>query len=164
MAKIKLRNQRVSDAKKFYEILNNPNFFYLDIKPKSIEDEKEWLRKNATKRKNNFEYNYTILYNNKIVGGCGIKINQHRKYIGEIGYFLDEKYWNKGIVTKAVLELEKIAFNKLKLIRIEIIMTKKNKPSEKVAIKCSYKKEGIIRKVVELNNKYEDCYLYSKVK
>lgn len=92
MSKVKIRYQKVSDAKRFYEILKNPNFVFLRTKVKSVADEIKFLRQNAKKRKENIEYNFAILYNGFIVGGCGIKINQHRKFIGEIGYFIDEKY------------------------------------------------------------------------
>jgi len=64
------------------------------------------------------------------------------KFIGEIGYFLDEAYWGRRITTRAVKILEKIGFKKLNLKRIEILMHPKNVASEKVAIKCGYKKEG----------------------
>lgn len=101
------------------------------------------MRKVSKKRKDDFEDNYSIFYNDNHVGGCGIKIDQHRKFIGEIGYFVDEEYWGKGITLKAVEILEDIGFNKLGLKIIEIIMTPKNKASESVAIKCGYKKEGI---------------------
>ncbi len=160
--KIELRNQRISDAKRFFEILNNPNFKYF-VCPKDIEAEKEFLRQNAKNRKNNLVYNYAILYNNKLVGGCGIKIDQHRNFIGEIGYFLDEAFWGKGIVTKAVKILEKIGFQKLGLKRIEIIMNPRNLGSEKVAIKCGYKKEGTMKKAMKNGDKFFDAHLYAKV-
>jgi [ribosomal protein S5]-alanine N-acetyltransferase len=160
--KIQLRNQRISDAKRFFEILRNPKFIFF-TKPETLEHEKQYLRKNKEKRKNNFEYNYTILYNNQVVGGCGIKIDQHRTHIGEIGYFLDEKFWNKGITTKAVKLLEKIAFSKLKLKRIEILMNPKNLASEKVAIKCNYKKEGTKKKAIKEKGKLLDAHLYAKI-
>jgi ribosomal-protein-alanine N-acetyltransferase len=162
--KIKLRPQKVSDAKRFYEILKNPNFKFLTTEVKNISDEIRFLKQNSERRKKNIGYNYSILYNKLVVGGCGIKINQHRNFIGEIGYFIDEKYWGKGVATKAVKELEKISFKKLKLKRIEIIMNIQHKASEKVAIKCGYKKEGIMKKSLKNKNRYFDAYLYAKVK
>lgn len=165
MNKVTLRPQKVSDAKRFYEILNNPNFIYFEVCPESVESEKEWLKKNKQKIKDNFEHNYAILYNNKVVGACGLKINQHRKYIGEIGYFLDEAYWGKGITTEAVKLLEKIGFEKLKLTRIEILMRPENKASERVAIKCKYEKEGLLKKLTRDKKKApHDCYIYAKTK
>ncbi len=49
--KVELRDQRVSDAKRYFEILNNPNFKYFKICPKDIEAERNFLRQNSEKRK-----------------------------------------------------------------------------------------------------------------
>jgi len=161
--KVTLRNQRVSDAKRFFQILSNPNFIYFPAKPKSIEDEEIFLRQNKQKRKNKTEFNYAIIYKKTLVGAIGIRIDQFRPYIGELGYFVDEKYWGKGIALEAVKLAEKIGFGKLGLKRIEIMMIRKNKASENVAAKCGYKKEGIVRKKLLLSNQYCDGYLYAKV-
>jgi ribosomal-protein-alanine N-acetyltransferase len=79
MLKVAIRKQRVTDAKRFYEILNNPNFVYFRICPKSVEAEREILQKNIKENKDNAGYHYSILYGGKHVGGCGIKIDQQRK-------------------------------------------------------------------------------------
>ncbi len=161
--KIALRYQRVSDAKRFFEILTNKNFKYFHTRVKNIADEVNWLRGNPDKRKNKVEYNFTILYEKKVIGGIGIKINQHRKHIGEIGYFIDEKYWGKGIGTTATKLVEKFGFKKLGLKRIEILMNIKNKASEKVAIKNKYKKEGKLLGVTYRNGKPTINWLYAKI-
>jgi hypothetical protein len=44
---IQLRLQQISDAQRFYEILNNPNFSYFGSQPKSVEAEIAWLEGNA---------------------------------------------------------------------------------------------------------------------
>ena len=159
--KIELRKQRISDAKKFFEILSHPEFTYFS-RPKNLEAEKEFLRRSAKKRKDNIAHNYAILYNGKLIGGCGIKIDQHRKFIGEIGYFLDRSYWGKGITTKAVKLLEKIGFKKLGLKRITILMNPKNIGSEKVAIKNNYQKEGTLKHSIEEDTGYAHAHIYAK--
>jgi ribosomal-protein-alanine N-acetyltransferase len=80
-----------------------------------------------------------------------------------LGYFVDEKYWGKGIAPEAVKLAEQIGFSKLGVKRIEIMMKKKNKASENAAAKCGYKKEGIVRKKLLLGNQYHDAYLYAKL-
>lgn len=164
MPKITIKPQKVSEAKRFYEILSNPNFVFLRVRMKNVNDEIKWMKQNAKKRRKNIEHNYTIFFGKEIVGGIGMKINQHRKYVGEIGYFIDEKHWGMGIATAAVKQLEKIGFSKLKLKRIEIIMNTRHPASEKVAIKCGYKKEGTMKKAIETDGKLFDAYLYAKVK
>jgi ribosomal-protein-alanine N-acetyltransferase len=103
------------------------------------------------------------VYKKNLVGAVGIRIDRFRPYIGEVGYFVDEKYWGKGIASEAVKLAEKIGFGKLGLKRIEIMMVRKNKASENVATKCGYQKEGIVRKKLLLGNQYYDGYLYAKV-
>ena len=164
MEKIKLHPQKVSDAKSFFEILNNKNFKYFAVCPKSIAEEVKFLKKSKESRRKNIAHNYSIIFNGKLVGGCGIKINQHRKYIAEIGYFVDEKYWGKGIATSAVRAAEDICFKKLKIKRIEILMNPRNRASEKVAVKNGYKKEGLMKSAIKQRGKYSDAFLYAKIK
>jgi ribosomal-protein-alanine N-acetyltransferase len=164
MSKITIRYQLVKDAKRFFEILNNPNFIYFSVTVNSIADEKKILKENPKRRKNNESWNYSILYDNQVVGGIGIRINQARKFTGEIGYFVDEKYWGKGITTEAVKLAEQEGFKKLGLTRIEILMQPKNKASEKVAIKNGYTKEGKLKKAIkDKNGIMKDAFLYAKV-
>lgn len=162
--KVSIRFQKVADAQRFFEILRHKNFIYWNAKPKSLQDEIKWLKKNPEKRKQNIEYNFTFLLGKKVVGGGGIKINQHRNYIGEIGYFVDFNYWGRGIASQATRLMEQFAFKKLKLKRIEILMMPQNKASEKIAIKCKYKKEGRLRKYLQKKDKLKDCYLYAKTR
>ncbi len=164
MTEVELRPQRVSDAKRFYEIIKNPSFEFLRIPLDSIKDEIKFLKQNTSRRRNNFAYNYAILYGSEIVGGCGIKINQHRAFNGEIGYFVEQAFWGKGIASQAVKKLEEIGFKELGLSRIEILMNVHHKASEKVAIKCGYKKEGVMRKAIRTDKSYYDAFLYAKVK
>ncbi|MFA6194695.1 MAG: GNAT family N-acetyltransferase [Patescibacteria group bacterium] len=165
MPKIEIRYQRVGDAKRFFEIVTNPNFIYLDIKAKSLDDEIKWLKANPERRKNNKEWNYSILCGGKVVGAIGMRINQARKHIGEIGYFIDEKYWGQGIATRAVKLIEKEGFERLGLSRIEILMRPENKASEKVTKKNGYIKEGRLRKYIkDKKGVLRDFWMYSKIK
>lgn len=163
--KVEIRKQRVTDAKRFFEIINRPEMTsFASIMPKDVEAEKEFLRGNAEKRKKNIEHNYAILADGKVVGGCGIKIDQHRKYIGEIGYFVDSEFWGKGIATKATKLVEKLGFKELGLLRISIIMNVTNPASEKVAINAGYIKEGLMKKAIKENERLVDVFLYAKTK
>jgi RimJ/RimL family protein N-acetyltransferase len=164
MPKITIRYPLVKDAKRLLEIFNNPNFIYINISAKSVADEIRWIKARPQKRKDNHEWNYAIIYGDKIIGSIGIKINQEQKFIGEIGYYVDEKYWGKGIAAQAVKLAEQEGFKKLGLSRIEIIMCLENKASEKVAIKNNYKKEGRMKKaIIDKHGVKWDAWLYAKV-
>jgi ribosomal-protein-alanine N-acetyltransferase len=164
MPKVTIRPQRVSDAKRFFEIITNPNFKHTHVPVKSVEEERKWLRGNVGRRKKNIEHNFAILYDGYVVGVIGMKMDPHHKHIGEIGYGVDESYHGRGIATEAVRQIGKIGFRKLGLERIEIRTSVKNKASQRVAIKAGYKKEGILRHAFNLRGKFVDDYLYAKIK
>ncbi|MHC4855668.1 MAG: GNAT family N-acetyltransferase [Planctomycetota bacterium] len=161
--KVEFRNPRISDAKRYLEILSHPNFTYFPAKPKTLKEEQDFLRMMKKLQKEKSLYNFAVLANGKHVGGAGIKINQQFPYICEIGYFVDHKYWNKGIATKSVQLLEKFIIENIDIVRIEIAPAKDNIGSCKVAIKSGYKKEGTMKKYLKIGDVYHDCCLYAKV-
>ncbi|MGV8169373.1 MAG: GNAT family N-acetyltransferase [Candidatus Nanoarchaeia archaeon] len=162
--KITLRPQKLSDAKRFYEILSAEGYPFFSV-PESLESEKKYMKDMANKiKKFGLNRDYAIIYEGEVVGGCGVKIDFHRRFIGELGYFIDKEYWGRGIATESVRQLEKICFNELKLKRIEIRMNTQNCPSERVAIKAGYVKEGELKKAFNVNGKFADNFVYAKVK
>jgi len=164
MKHLEIRYQKVSDAKRFVEILSHPDFIYFPAKPKTIEEEKVFLRQNREKRRNNTEHNFSVIYKGRLVGAIGVRIEQNRKYVGEIGYFIDRDYWGKGIAPAAVELIEAFAFERLELTRIEILMVKKNRASRRVAEKAGYRKEGLQRGKLVLDGERLDAYSFAKTK
>lgn len=162
MPRVKIRPQEISDAERFFEILTHVDYEFIEVPVKTLEDEKRFLKMNDVRRKTNFEHNYSILFDGDLVGACGIRIDQHRPWVGEIGYFVDSAYQRQGIATEAVKQLEKIGFGELKLQRISILMDIRNLASEKVALKCGYEKEGIAKKIHRIEKEYYDCFVYAK--
>jgi RimJ/RimL family protein N-acetyltransferase len=161
---VTIRRQKVSDAKRFYEILTNPNFIYFPIKPRSIKDEIDFLKQTRSNWQIGKNFNFSILFKKAVVGAIGVRINSIRPYICEIGYFVDEKYWNIGIASKALQLLNKFIVSKIPNIkRIELMTASRNTGSQKVATKNGYKKEGTLRSHLLVNGKYYNSYLYSKI-
>ncbi|MBW1717916.1 MAG: GNAT family N-acetyltransferase [Deltaproteobacteria bacterium] len=160
---VEIRPQRVSDAKRYFAILSSPNFHYLPAKPKTLEEERHSLRLNSEKQNKGTEFNFSIIFNGRHVGAIGIRLDTFRPYIGEIGFFVDEKYWGIGITTEALKKLEKFIIEKTDITRMEIRMAKQNKASQRVAVKGGYKKEGIMAQMLFIEDKCFDCYLYAKI-
>jgi ribosomal-protein-alanine N-acetyltransferase len=73
-----------------------------------------------------------------------------------IGYFLDKKHNGKGYTTEAVKLIVDYAFSELKLHRIEAGVMPHNIGSIRVLEKSGFHKEGIAKKNVKINGKWED--------
>src|SRR4030042_467493 len=136
--KVKLREMLLSDAKRFYEILSHPEFHYFPAKPATINQEKEFLREIKKLRREGVKYAFAVIAYGKSVGAAGITINKQSSYRCAIGYFIDRKFWNRGIATQAVKLLEDFIAKNLDMVRIEIVTAKKNTASQSVAIKSGY--------------------------
>ena len=162
--KVELRYTRVSDAKRMLEILGNPNFIHTNRRTCTVEEQKARIRTFPALRKAGEAYIYVILYGGIVVGGCNINVNQRRKHIGEIGFFVDEKYWGIGIASRSLRLLNNIGFKEIGLKRIELLIATGNIASQRVALKCGYDYEATKRKAYLLNEKYLDMNLYAKVK
>ena len=89
-----------------------------------------------------------------------------KKKSAEIGYWLSSFHIRNGYMTEAVRILEKEAFERLKLNRIQIKCDEENKASFGVAKKCGYKYEGKLREDVfnEYFNDFRNTLVFSKLK
>ena len=162
-----LRPFKRGDESSLKENINNKKIYRNTLSipyPYTLKDAKDWITKNLKemKRKRPNMINFAIDINGEVVGGIGLrKIEGHK---AEIGYWLAEKYWGQGIMTKAVKLVTEFGFKKLKLKRIYAYVFSWNKASMKVLEKAGYKLEGILRKDVKKNNKFIDTFLFAKVR
>ena len=66
--------------------------------------------------------------------------------VGEIGYIINKRYWNKGLVSEAVQILISIMFHHSGFQRVEIQHSSRNIASQRVIEKAGFILEGIYRK------------------
>ncbi len=80
----------------------------------------------------------------------------------EIGYTLfDEARRNTGIMGRVVSLLARHLFCSLQINRLEIRMDSANLASERVAIKCGFRKEGVARGANFVRGRHVDMCVYA---
>jgi RimJ/RimL family protein N-acetyltransferase len=130
--------------------------------PYTEEDGKAWLEKvvNALPA-----INMAIESDGQLVGGIGLILNGD-VYIksAEVGYWVGEKFWGKGIATEAVRQMTEYAFYYFDLVRLYAEVFETNKASMRVLEKNGYYLEGVRRKAVFKNNVLMDDYIWVKLK
>lgn len=162
---IVLRPLRLADVKRLAELANNEkisrNLRDGFPHPYTEEGAENFLQKFTNQNPVTF---FGIDYNNDYVGNISLVPGQdvYRKS-AEIGYFIGEQYWNKGIVTTAVNLITAYGFNHLDIIRIHTGVFEYNEASMHVLEKCGFVKEGVFRKSVFKQNKIWDEVRYAKI-
>lgn len=163
-----LRPFRKGDEESLVRNINNEKIYRPTLRipyPYTMNDAKKWIEeceKNDKEKENPNAVNFAIDANGEVVGGIGLSkiVKQHK---GELGYWLSENYWGKGIMTEAIKLIIEFGFKQLKLVRIYADVFPFNKASMKVLEKNGFKLEGILRKNTLKDGKYIDDYRFAKV-
>jgi len=162
-----LRPYKRGDEASLRKSINNKKIYRNTLVipyPYTLKHAKGWIEKNLkeAKKKKPAMVNFVIDINGEVVGAVGFhRIEGHK---AEIGYWLAEKYWNKGIMTVTVKLVTKFGFNRLKLKRIYATVFPFNKASMQVLKNNNYKFEGVLRKYHKKDNKLLDAHFFAKVK
>ena len=108
---------------------------------------------------------FGILANENICGMIGLEVQKdiYRKS-AELGYWIGEPYWGKGIASEAVRLIVKYGFEEVGIERIFAAAFEYNIGSMRVLEKNGFVKEGILRKAVYKNDAYLDEYRFAKLK
>lgn len=106
-----------------------------------------------------------IVIDGEAVGSIGVFVQDDVHCKGaEIGYWLGEPFWNKGIITDAIKQMCKIAFKELDIVRIFAETYSYNTGSKKALKKAGFKLEGVMRKSIYKNGNIYDSCIYSLIK
>ncbi len=82
----------------------------------------------------------------------------------EIGYWLGEPFWNKGIMTFAIREMCSLAFENLPILRIYAEPFAHNAGSRRALEKAGFALEGVLKKSIYKNNQIYDSCIYALLK
>ena len=108
---------------------------------------------------------FAIEYNGKYVGNIGLnKQSDVYSKSAELGYFIGEPYWNKGIATRAVNLICEYGFKELDIVRIYACIFEYNPASGRVLEKCGFKKEAVSKSAVCKNGIIYDEIRYTKIR
>jgi ribosomal-protein-alanine N-acetyltransferase len=107
---------------------------------------------------------FAISVEGRAVGGIGFTLHSDIERISaEIGYWLGEPFWGRGIVTEALTAVTRYAMEKHHLLRVYAVPFESNKASHRVLEKSGYLLEGCMRKSAIKDGKVVNQLLYAKV-
>ncbi len=119
----------------------------------------------ADMRSAEVETSFAMEYADEAVGGIGFKLGiDIARLSAEMGYWLGEPHWGRGLTTRAVLATSEWAFENYKLTRIFATAFSHNVASMRVLEKAGFEREGILRRSAVKNGVVLDQVLYAKVR
>lgn len=81
----------------------------------------------------------------------------------ELGYVVAPGSRGRGVATEALRELTSWAFDELGMIRLELLISVENFASKKVAERCGYVREGVLRSLHVKQDLHEDTEIWSRL-
>lgn len=106
-----------------------------------------------------------IVIDEKAVGSIGVfQLEDVYSKSGELGYWLGEEFWGKGIMSCAIKQLSTTAFEKLDIIRIFAEPFAHNIGSRKALENAGFALEGIMKNSVCKNGVIFDSCMYALLK
>ncbi|QUH28541.1 GNAT family N-acetyltransferase [Vallitalea guaymasensis] len=162
-----IRDHIEEDLKTMHELLSSEKtMFYLpEIRTKNLNESKENLQiaidEASSTNRSKFFFAITDRFTNSYIGEIGLTKLNENKYgnVMDLGYFIKEIFWGKGIVTEASKAVINYAFENLNTIKIETGCIEDNKGSERVMIKLGMIKEIDYKRQIVLHTQ-----LYDRVK
>ena len=162
-----LREWKLSDKESIAENANNINIWnnvrdYFPF-PYTVEDGEQFIKMVLSKPKPSTDL--TIEIEGKAVGGIGIVLQADVERISaEIGYWLGENYWNRGIMTNVVKEMVEYAFTHFPIKKLYAPVFDFNTASQRVLEKAGFEKEAILKQAAIKNGKVIDLHYYGLIK
>lgn len=122
-----------------------------------------WLMENDVNWNKGLEYCFMLQYSDspRMLGEIRINNINFKNNFANLMYWVRTSEKGKGLAAKGSKIAVKIAFDELKLNRLEVFMSTANLASRRVAEKIGAKYEGEMRKRIVVKDRIDDAYLYS---
>ena len=118
-----------------------------------------WLRQQPTPTV------WAIEVDGEAAGGIGVELHQDVERVSaEVGYWLGETVWGRGIATDALRGVTDEAFKRFDLTRIYALPFADHTASVRVLEKAGYVLEGRLRQSAIKDGKIRDQFLYATYK
>ncbi len=156
LANLVYRNKRFWSI---YEPLHRDEYYTTVVQREKIRESQMLL-----KEKREFSFGVFLPETDQMIGHISLYSLKRMPFSsGLIGYSIDEEFIGKGIASASVKLVRHFAFEHVNLNRIEAYVSPKNLGSIKVLENNQFQREGLLRKLLFINGKWEDHYMYASI-
>ncbi len=110
------------------------------------------------------ETHLAIVVEEEAAGAIGLRLNADVERVSaEVGYWIGESFWGRGITTRALIAFTDHAIKKHRLTRLYALPFEWNQASFRVLEKSGYELEGRLRRCAIKDGRIIDQLLYSYI-
>ena len=160
-----LRQITLEDAPDIFALRSDPDAMkYIGRpRPKVVADVHELIA-SMNELTVRIQWGATLRNESQIIGTIGYHLIEKQHDRAEIGYMLHPNYWNKGLMSEAIIAVVDFGFGKIGLHSIEARIDPENKQSAKILVKNGFTKEGHLKESFFYNGRFCDTGIYSLVR
>jgi len=129
--------------------------------PYTEADARHWLHLTQKARAQNtaFPFALELRATGEFIGGMGLTL-EPRFDRAEVGYWLGQPYWGRGLATEALAAVLSFGFKELHLNKIYATHHADNPASGRVMQKNGMRKEGELAQHIKRDGRYHDLWQY----
>lgn len=164
--RLRLREFQADDWRAVHAYQSDPLYLrYYDWTDRSTEDVQQfvqvfldWQREQPRTK---FQLAMVLRAEDRLIGSCGIRMNDPELREAHIGFELDSRYWNRGYATEAARRIVRFGFEELGMDRIWSWCVADNIGSARVLEKIGMRFEGRQREKEFIKERWRDTLLYA---
>lgn len=152
MTNINIRLFQQEDSKSLHELVNRNQSLFVRYFPITCDNNKTlslsetYVNGLIEKARLKTMYAHGIIFNTELIGAILVRDIDWRIPKCELSYYLDKNFHGKGIMTNVLKQTINFCFDNLKVNKIFLRVNPTNIGSIKVAEKCGFQREGLLRK------------------
>ena len=138
--RLTLRRMTVTDALRVYEIQSNWNvtrMLRMAPFPPTFDGVRHWLSLHEGEWASGSAYRFAVVFEQQVIG-CA-DVGEISSGTGELGYWLDEAYWGRGVASEAAEAVLNFALGTVGLKRLSSGHAADNLPSGRVLTKLGFR-------------------------
>ncbi|KAK5938278.1 hypothetical protein PMZ80_009248 [Knufia obscura] len=156
---------KLEDSKWWINHCNDKAQWLSIISPSDIGQSETKEAFEARRAESTLPTDYVVCHLDKPIGSCGLMQDHRGPRTVNLGYWLGEEYWGRGIATQVASAFSQWAFDTFPwIVRIEADAYSWNEGSQKVIRKSGFEYEGVQKMKAFKDGKYGDIVLFGKVR
>lgn len=164
---VEIRSWREADADVLASLANNRriwrNLTNRFPHPYGLDDAVAWIE--TTGQHQEDARHMAVIADGAVVGGVGFQRQTDLStHTAEIGYWIGEPYWGRGIATRALQAATKLAFDSFDFVRLQAGVLSWNPASCRVLEKAGYSFEGRLRNHIYKDGEVCDQLVYARLR